>query len=415
MKKIYTSIDIGSDSIKMLVAEIYKGKLNVLAFTTVPSKGIKKGLIVDVNETIAALKQAINEIEGRIGIKIDKVIANVPAYLVEYNLVSGSSTITNEEKRVNSNDIVRTLQACVYNKLKSNQELVTIMPITFSIDNKKGLKDPKGLVGSKLSVNAIMVTTPKKNVHSVISILESLGLKVIDINISPIADYYEYRNKDTDKGITAIINIGDETTNVSVFDKGVIVNSEIINIGGRNIDNDISYIFKIDKKESKYLKENFALANKHYAQSKEVYTALNIHRRELKLNQYELSEVVMSRLIEILKLAKKQSSLLTNKEINYIITTGGMTEIPGMSSLIKEVFGNEARLGNIETIGIRDNKMVTVSGMIKYFYDKLVLRGKEYSMFSHEQEEDLISPKKKLINISNESMLGKVFGYFFDN
>lgn len=415
MKKIYTSIDLGSDLIKMLVAEIYKGKLNVLATAIVPTKGIKKGLIVDVNETIAALKKAITEIEGCIGIKINKVIANIPADGAEYNIVTGVSTITNEEKRVTANDIVRTLQACVYNKLKSDQELITIMPIYFTLDQKKGLKEPKGLMGKKLAVKAVMVTTPKKNVHSVISVLESLGLKVIDLNISPIADYCEYQNKDTNKGTTAVINIGDQTTTVSVFEKGIIVNSESLKIGGSNVDNDISYIFKINTSESKYLKEGFALANKHYAQSKEVYTALDLYKRELKINQYELSEVVMSRLVEILKLAKKQSYLLTNREINYIIITGGMTGIPGMSSLVKEVFGNKARIGNIETIGIRDNKMATCAGLIKYFYSKLRLRGKEYSMFNQAEVEDLISPQKKLINFSNESMLGKVFGYFFDN
>jgi len=283
------------------------------------------------------------------------------------------------------------------------------------LDQKKGLAEPKGLVGKKLGVEAVMVTTPKKNVHSVLSVLESLGLKVIDLNLNVIADYYEFKNKKMDKGVTALINLGEGITNVAVFEQGVIVNSEIIDLGGKHLDNDLSYIFKIPLAASKRLKENFALANKHYAQSKEVYHVLDLKKRELKLNQYEISEIVMSRLLEILKLAKKQSSLLTNKEINYIIVTGGMTALPGMSFLLKKVFSQPASLGNMETIGIRDQKMSSVAGMIRYFYSKLSLRGKEYSMFTPEQTEDLSSPKKKLINISNESMLGKVFGYFFDN
>ncbi len=415
MKRIYTSIDIGTDTIKMLVGEMYKGKLNVLAVSCVKSKGIKKGLISDANETLIAIREAIADTEGKLGIKLDKVVASIPAYFTEYTEVEGTSTITNEEKKVFSNDIVRTLQTCVYNKLKDNQELVTIMPIAFAVDNKKGLKDPKGLVGKKISAKAVMVTMPKKNIHSVIGIVESLGLQVTDINIGPIADYYQFRTKEMDKGISAIINIGAEVTTVSVFNKGVIINSEIISMGGKNIDNDISYIFKINKLEARRLKEKYALANKHYAQANEAYDVLSINRVELKINQYELSQVVMSRLQEILKLAKKQTSLLTNKEISYIIITGGVTEMPGMSSIIGEVFGKEARLGNIETIGIRDNKYSSVAGMIKYFHDKLNLRGKEYSMFSAEKEEDLTSPQKKLLNISGNSMLGKVFGYFFDN
>ena len=415
MKRIYTCVDIGSDTIKVLVGEIYKAKLSVLATSCVSSKGIKKGLIVDANETILSLREAISEVEGKLGVKINKVVISVPTYFAEYTKVEGSSTITNEEKRVAGIDIVRVLQACVYNKLPAEQELITIVPTEFMVDNKKGLKDPKGVVGNKLSVKATMVTTPKKNVHSVISVIESLGIEVIDINIGPIADYYEFRNKDTDKGISAIINIGAATTTVSVFEKGTISNSEIIGLGGQNIDNDLSYIFKLAKPDSKKLKETFAVANKSYAQNNEVYEVVNINRIERKINQYELSEVVMSRLLEILKLAKKQTSLLTNREINYIIITGGMTEMPGISSLVNEVFGKGTRLGNIETMGVRDNRYSTVLGMSKYFHDKLTMRGKEYSMLSTESEEDLSSPRKKVLNISNDSVLGKVFGFFFDN
>lgn len=217
MKKIYTSIDLGSDTIKLLVGEIYKGKLSVLAVSSVSSKGIKKGLIVDANETILALREVIEEVEGKLGIKLKKVIANVPAYFAEYKEVEGYSTITNEDKKITGNDIVRTLQACVYNKLKTNHELITIVPIEFKVDNKKGLMDPKGIVGKKLFVKAVLVSTPKKNVYSVISVLDSLGLEVVDINISPLSDYFEYKNRELDKGVTALINIGDQTTTVSVL------------------------------------------------------------------------------------------------------------------------------------------------------------------------------------------------------
>lgn len=415
MKKIYTSIDIGSDTIKILVCEILRGKPNVLATAAVSSKGIKKGLITDANEVIASLRQAINEVEGKLGVKVDKAIASVPAYFASYNIVEGYSTITNDEHKVYGIDIVRVLQTCVYNKLPTNQELVTIQPIEFAVDNKGGIKDPKGLVCNKLYVKAMMITTPKKNVYSVVSLIESLGVEVTDINIGSIGDYYEFKNRDLDKTVVGIINLGDQTTTVSVFDKGVITNSEIIQLGGRNIDNDLSYIFKLSKDEGRKLKEIFAIADKRYAQPNEMYDILDINRKSIKINQYELSEAVMSRLLEILKLAKKQTSLLTNKEISYIIITGGMSEMPGMTSLIGEVFGKETRIGNIETMGIRDNKYSTVSGMIRYFHERLALRGKEYSMFTTEKEEELVSPKKSVLNISSDSILGKVFGYFFDN
>lgn len=415
MKRIYTSVDLGSDTIKILVAEIDKDKLNVLAVASVLSKGIKKGLIVDANELMGAFKQALAKIEGKIGVKIDKVLANIPPYYAEYKKVTGTITITNDNQRISGNDITNVLQTCIYNKLKDKEELITIVPHEFSIDNKKGIKDPKRLVGKKLTANAIMITTSKKNIYAIISIMESLGLKVIDLNLGPLADYYQFRNRETDKQIGALINIGANLTTVSIVDQGMVVNSEVITMGGSNIDNDIAYIFKLSKKESKKLKERFAIANKHYAEMSETVEVINLNKRELQINQYELSEIVMSRLLEILKLAKKQATLLTNKEINYIIITGGMTEIPGMSSIIGEVFGPKARLGYTETIGIRENKYSTVAGMIKYFHQKLDLRAKKYSMLSRESEEELTLPYKKGLTVTHHSLLSKVFGYFFDN
>jgi cell division protein FtsA len=414
MKKIYTSIDIGSDSIKILVAELVKNSLNVLAQTDVRSNGIKKGLIVDANECLMSIKEAINNIEGKLGIKIDKVIASIPAYYADYEIVSGYSTITSEEKKVTGNDITRALQACVYNKINENKELITLIPIDISVDENKNVKDPKDLVGNKLEVKAMMVTTPKKNVYSIISIMQSLGIEVVDINLGSIADYNEYRTKDTDKMVGAIINIGGETTTISLFNKGIIVKSEVLQIGGKNIDNDISYVFKLNKNDSRKLKETFSVAHKRFSQVNEVYETLNVNKDLIKITQYDLSQVVMSRITEILKLAKKQTFLLTNKEIHYIIITGGTSELPGITYLIDEIFGNETRIGNMETVGIRNNKYSTVSGLLRCFDDKLKLRGKEYSMFNAEDEGNISSPKKKL-NFSNDSVLGKVFGYFFDN
>jgi cell division ATPase FtsA len=115
-----------------------------------------------------------------------------------------------------------------------------------------------------------------------------------------------------------------------------------------------------------------------------------------------------------LKLAKKQTYLLTNREISYIIITGGTSEIPGINYLIDEVFDKNTLVGTIDTIGIRSNKYSTVSGLIKCFNAKLNLRNKEYSMFGINDVEELSNQKKKL-NFNDNSVLGKVFGYFFDD
>lgn len=411
MRKIYTSVDLGSDSIKVLVGEVYNNRLCVLATSTVKSKGIKKGLIVDANEALATIRDAICEVEGKLSISINKVIANVPSYYANFDIVNAEILKSDDDLRINGSDIFKVLQVAVKSKMKKDREFVTIIPINFTVDDKKNIKDPKNLIGRKLGVKGMLVTTPLKNVQSIVSIFQSLNIDVIDMSFGSIADYEEFKNNATDKGISAVINIGYDITTVSLFNKGIIINSEIIQIGSKNIDNDISYVFKTDKKTSQKLKENFAVAHKKFARVNEVKEVITSNKDIINITQYDISQVVMSRLTEILKLAKKQTYLLTNREISYIIITGGVSELPGMSHLVDEIFGNIAKIGNIDTIGIRNNKYSTVSGLIKCFNSKLELRDKEYSMVELDDSDDT-NRKRKL---EDSGVLNKVFGYFFDN
>ena len=410
MRKVYTSVDLGSSTIKIMVGEIFNKKLNVLGTAKVESRGIKKGVIVDANEIISSLREAISNIESKLNITIDKVIASVPSYYAEFEIVNGSVDINlDDDNKVRGSDIVNVLKYAAKSKLKPDRELVSIIPIYFTLDGRKNISDPKGLVGKKLGVKAMMVTTPSKNVQSIISIFEAMGIEVVDVNLGSICDYQEFKNNFTKDNLGAIINIGSDITTVSLFNKGIIVNSEIIQIGGKNIDNDISYVFKVDKKNAVKLNVGFATDHKKFARINETKEVLGINNDLVNINQYDISKVVMSRLTEILKLAKKQSYLLTNREISYIIITGGTSEVPGMSYLVEECLGSNAKVGSIDTIGIRSCEYSTVSGLIRCFDGKLELRDKEFTMIDFDDENN------KNMNIDNNSVLSKVFGYFFDS
>jgi cell division ATPase FtsA len=135
------------------------------------------------------------------------------------------------------------------------------------------------------------------------------------------------------------------------------------------------------------------------------------------LNQLEVSGVVMSRMVEILNLAKKQIRLLTTHEINYIILTGGLTEIKSFKNLAYEIFGKDVIIYTVTTLGCRDNKYVNSIGMIKYFIDKVESRGKVVSMLDVEDEMTLVTPNNKLKkdNIKENIIVNKIFGNFMAN
>lgn len=394
MRKIYTSIDIGSDTIKFVVGELYNKNINILSSNTIKTKGVRKGLIFDPNLTINAIKDGIKEINSDLGVEIKKVIVNVPNYNAKFMFVTGSVEINDEEEIVTTEDINKVIKNSVYSKLAIDYELVTVLPVEFILDGEV-VDKPVQKKGKKLELKGIMISVPKKNIYSVLNVVEGAGLEVVEITLSGLADYFEVKNVNTDKKVGAIINLGHETTTVSVINKGKLMNTETIQLGGLNIEKDLSYIFGINIFDARVLKEKFASSHKRFCQLNDVYEIKNTLGELIKINQLEASEVVMSRLREILELAKKQILLLTKQSIGYIILTGGLTEIKAFKNLAFEIFGKSVIIYSMDTLGVRDNKYVTSLGMIKYFCDKMDMRGREYSMMDTADVTALVTPSSK--------------------
>ena len=413
MRKIIASLDIGSHTIKLVVGEIVKNKLNILACVDTPARGIKKGFIVNPESAIEALEDVFKKCEEQIGLPIKKVIVSVPSNGIDCFLSEGYTSVSNPEKVITSNDLVRSLQAAVYNKVLDNQELVTILPTKFLVNDTVVTDLPLGMKAEKLKVKAVVVTVPKKNVTPIVRCLEKIGVSVVDVTIGALGDYYEFKDNKNSSEVGAVINIGASKTTVSIFNKGIITASEIIDIGGDNIDYDLGYVYKINRKDSLYIKENIALADKNMAQASESVIVEDKNGDKIKINQYSASEIVMSRLEEILNLAKKQINLLTKKQISYIIITGGVTETTEFKDIVGYIF-KDATVGNVLEIGARCNKYATSVGLIKYYDSRLRLRNRDFSIFSIEEQENLSGIHKK-VNINDNSILGKLFGYFFDN
>lgn len=412
MRKIYASIDIGTYSIKFVVGEYFNHKFYVLASHCVNSKGVKKGLIVEPNLVVDAIREGLSEINEMLGIEVKKVIVNVPDYNVSFQNVTGTTDIE-ENQVVTASDVNRVIKDSIYNRLEENYELVTMLPACYAIDGNKGISKPIGKNGQKLEIQGIMISTPKKNIYSVLSVLEGAGLEVVDIVINGLSSYFEVHDEKMDKKVGAVINLGHETTIVSIFENGQLVNNETLQIGGINVEKDIAYVFGVSIFDGCVLKEKFASSHKRFCQLNEIYEVKNTIGETIKLNQLEVSEVVMSRMVEILNLAKKQIRLLATKEIDYIVITGGLTEIKSFKNLAYEIFGKDVIIYTVMTLGCRDNKYVNALGMIKYFIHKMESRGKSVSMFNVEDETALIVQNDKLRK--DNIIVNKIFGNFIAN
>lgn len=397
---------------KFIVGEYFNQKVYVLASHSINSKGIKKGLIVEPGLVVETIKEGMKEINEMLGIEIKRVIVNVPDYNVHFKEVTGCIDISDQES-ITAKDINKVIKDSIYNQVDENYELVTVIPKEYRIDNEKQIRKPIGKKGQKLEIKGIMISTPKKNIYSVLSVLEGAGLEVVDITITGLTNYYEVRDQSLDKKDGAIINLGHETTTISIFEEGTIVANETLQIGGINVEKDLAYVFGVSIFDGRTLKEKFASSHKRFCQINEIYEVKNTIGESVKLNQLEVSEVVMSRMVEILNLAKKQIRLLSNTEISYIILTGGLTEIKSFKNLAYEIFGKDVIIYTVTTLGCRDNKYVSALGMIKYFIDKMESRGKNVSMLTSEEETALVTPNNKLKK--DNAIINKIFGNLITN
>jgi cell division protein FtsA len=406
VKHIYTSVDIGTDTIKVVVTELYKGKLNLLAASSVKSKGIKKGLISNVNEASISLREAIGKAEEMIGLRIKKVLVSVPSYFSEFAKVESEIKIDSDDSIIQGYHVSKVLENAIKDS-NFSKEIVSIIPIDFCVDNQSGIKDPKGIIGNVLRVRAVVSLVPKKNIYSVVSLVDSIGLEVVDISLNGIGDVNAFKDNIIESKLGAIINIGYETTSVSVYNKGIIIKNSIIGMGGKNIDNDLSYIYKINLDEANMIKEKFALAYKKYADNSEFYSV----GENIKINQYDVSDVVMSRIDEILSLTRKEVNMLANRKMDYVIITGGVSNMEYFQNIAESVFGNDVKIGKINIVGIRNNKYSSAIGNVVYYINRLKLLGLNDTM----ADLDDIYSRKGFLNVTEESMLGKIFSYFFND
>ena len=409
MRHIYTCVDIGSDTIKVVVCELYHGRYNLLATSCVQSNGIKKGLITDVEEAKVCLKNAFSKAESMLGFKLNKTIAIVPSYYSDFKMIKGTLNIKSPDNKITGNDVIDVLQEAMKSEEMNTKEMLTIIPIDFVLDNEI-TKEPVGKVSSSLATRAIMVSTPKKNIYSVVGILNSIGVEVVDISLGCIGDIYALKNQEVEDCISAVVNVGAEKTEVSLYNKGIIVKHAIINMGSKNVDNDISYMYKIDNAEAKKLKETFSLAHRNSASLNETREVKNKNGDLIKINQYEISEIVSSRLEELLTSVNHELNTLSSHKPNYIFVTGGITNMINFNQICREKLGKCAIIGNVNLIGLRNNKFSSTIGNIIYFVNKLKLKGKDYSMINNEEMQILATPKK---NTNQDSVLGKFVEYFF--
>lgn len=388
---IYTSVDLGSNSIKIVVVERINDQFHVLASTKVRSLGIKKGIIKNKDLALESLNQAILNINNDLGINIKQVLVSFPLFDVNTSIETSEKKFS---KMITGSDVKDLINQTISENISKDLEVVYVEPIVFSIDNDLQVFDPKGLTADILEVRLAVSTIDKNIIYDYLDIFNQAGLEVVDFTYGIIGDYYENCNATLNKQLGVVVNIGHGKTEIGIFNKGIILKGSILPVGSKKIDKDISFIYKINKKLAKDLKETFAVSVENYADSNDVVEANNNSGEKININQVEISQIVEARLLEIIKSVKNEINNLTNREISYIIITGGITNLVGFPYLVDNLFKCEKIISNMTDIGVRSNDFATCLGLIKYFDKKMKFRNIEYSMVSNDEKNELTTKKK---------------------
>lgn len=411
MNHIYTGLDIGNGEIKIVVVNASDNKYHVLASTSVKTVGLKKNVIYDDKKLKTSLLNAIKLTEEKIGMRIKEVILTVEANRASMTIENGLVNIKGD--KVSGRDIEAVIKDTTLNAYDETRELVSCLPISFTVDDEASVINPLGEYGEKLFLKAVVATSPKEEIYPFINLVRSIGINITDIIYNTQADYYTIASKELDRKMGAIINIGEDITSIGVFNKGIMIKNSYIPVGSSSVDKDIAFIYKVDLKEARKLKEKFALSSSRYADSNDDIVVTNKENKKITINQIEISKVIESRIGEILKLAKNEINRLTKREISYIIVVGGISELAGFNYIVEETLGRTSSCYNMKELGIRHNKYTSAFGSCKYFDKKCMLKEENINMFDLDEIDNFVSPKNK--NMNNDNMTNKFFGHFFEN
>ena len=411
MNHIYTGLDIGNGEIKIVVVNASDNNYHVLASTSVKTLGLKKNTIYDEKKLKASLLNAIKITEEKLGMKIKEVVLTLNANRASMTMESGLVNIRGD--KVRGKDIDAVIKDTVEDTYDDTRELVSCLPISFTVDDEASVINPLDEVGEKLFLKAVVASSPKEEIYPFINLVRSVGINITDIIYNTQADYYTVSSKELDRKMGAIINIGADITSIGVFNKGIMIKNSYIPVGSSSVDKDISFIYKVDLKEARKLKETFALTSSRYADSNDNVVLTNKENKKITINQMQISEVIESRIKEILKLAKNEINRLTKREISYIIVVGGISELAGFNYIVEETLGRTSSCYNMKELGIRHNKYTSAFGSCKYFDKKCMLKEENINMFDLDEIDSFVSPKNK--NMNNDNMTNKFFGHFFEN
>lgn len=376
-KPMIVGLDIGTSKIVAIVAEISAdGEIEIIGLGSHPSRGLKKGVVINIESTVKSIRRAVEEAELMAGCRIHSVFAGIAGSHIRS--MNSHGIVAIKDREVSPADIDRVIDAAKAVAIPADQKILHVLPQEFLIDDQEGIKEPIGMSGVRLEAKVHLVTGAISAAQNIVKCVEGCGLNVDDIILEQLASSFSVLSDDEKELGVCLVDIGGGTTDIAVFTEGAIRHTAVIPIAGDQVTNDIAVALRTPTHNAEEIKIKYACALRQLTNPEEVIEVPGVGERPPKsLSRQTLAEVVEPRYEELLSLVNAELRRSGYAELCAagIVLTGGSAKMEGVIELAEEVFHMPVRLGMPQRVtGLVD----VVKNPIYSTGVGLLLAGKKY-------------------------------------
>jgi len=402
---LIVGLDIGTSKVVAIVGEVtVEGDIEIIGIGTQPSRGLKKGVVVNIESTVQSIQRAVEEAELMAGCQIRSVYAGIAGSHIRS--INSHGIVAIKEKEVTGADVARVIDAAKAVAIPADQRILHVLPQEFVIDNSEGIRDPISMSGVRLEAKVHLVTGAMSSAQNIIKCVRRCGLDVDDIILEQLASSAAVLTEDEKELGVCLVDIGGGTTDIAVFSDGAIRHTAVIPIAGDQVTNDIAVALRTPTQYANDLKIKYACALRQLAADDETIEVPSVGDREpRRLARQTLAEVVEPRYEELLSLVQAELRRSGFEEICAagVVLTGGSAKMEGAIELAEEIFHMPVRLGYPQH----------VSGLVDVVRNPIHSTGVGLLLFGNKQQSGLSS--YQLDENSEGSILARMKGWFQGN
>ncbi|VAW36021.1 Cell division protein FtsA [hydrothermal vent metagenome] len=369
---LIVGLDIGTTKVCVIVGEETGEGLEIIGIGTHPSKGLRKGVVVNIESTVESIKKAVEEAELMAGCEINQIYAGISGgHIRAFN---SHGVIAVKDGEITPADVERVVEAAQAVAIPTDREVIHVIPQEYIIDDQSGIQEPLGMNGIRLEVKVHIVTAAVTSAQNIIKCANKAGLDVADIVLQQIASSEAVLNEDErDLGV-ALIDIGGGTTDIAIFHGGTVKCTSVISLGGNQVTGDVAVGLRTPAGEAEKLKIKYGCAIAAMAGEDETLEVPAVGGYKPRtVSRHILGEIIEPRLEELFELAKREilKSGFENAISSGIVLTGGTASLDGVIELAEQVFNQPVRKGTpIGLTGlvdvVKDPAYSTAVGLVRY-------------------------------------------------